>query len=214
MTLRACPASIRPQVTRSPARASTRRASSGGQLGGELGGGRHQVGGQVRAGGVPAGAVEGDLQPVAGRGDRAGPQPDPADVDPRVAVHGEDPAHAVQDPGLDGVERAAGQDLLGGLEQQPHRARQQPLPVELGQHQPGAEHDSWCARRARRRARGPGTVERYGDALLVSGMGRASMSARSASMRPVAVPGADVADQSGAAGQHAWAAGRPAPAGP
>src|SRR5690606_13178111 len=44
-------------------------ADQGGHVGDDPGGGGDQVGGQVRAGGVPAGAVEGDLQTVARRGD-------------------------------------------------------------------------------------------------------------------------------------------------
>lgn len=55
---------------------------------GDPGGGGDHVGGQVRAGGVAAGAVQLDLQPVAGRGDRSRTEPDPAGVDARVAVDG------------------------------------------------------------------------------------------------------------------------------
>ena len=112
-----------------------------GHVGDHAGGRRDQVGGEVRAGGVAAGPVQGDLQPVAGGGDRALAQTDPARVDPGVAVHGDDPADAVQRAVLDGVGGAAGQHLLGGLEDQPHRARQQALAVQLGQDQPGAEDD-------------------------------------------------------------------------
>ncbi len=83
--------------------------------------GRH-VGGQVRAGGVPARAVQPDLDVVRRRRHRAGAQADPTHVDRGVAVHGEDPLQPVDAAGGDDVERAAGHDLLGGLEDQSHPA--------------------------------------------------------------------------------------------
>lgn len=111
----------------------------GGDVGGDPGGGGDEVGGEVRAGGVAAGAVEGDLEAVAGGGDGAHPEADLPGVDPGVAVDGDDPADALQDPGLDRVGGTAGQDLLGGLEDQPHGVRQEALAVELGEDQSGAE---------------------------------------------------------------------------
>src|SRR5439155_194848 len=75
------------------------------------------------------------------RGDRAGPQSDPAGVDARVAVDGEDAFDTVQDAGFDGVGGAAGQDLLGGLEEQAYGAGQPALAGELRQDQSGAEDD-------------------------------------------------------------------------
>lgn len=56
-------------------------------------------------------------------------------------MHRDDPAHTVQDTGFDGVGGSAGQHLLGGLEQQPHGAGQQALPVEVGEDQARAEDD-------------------------------------------------------------------------
>ncbi|RPK92834.1 hypothetical protein EES46_07905 [Streptomyces sp. ADI98-10] len=111
-----------------------------GHVDGDPGGGGDKVGGQVRPGGVPAGSVERDLQPVAGRGDGPDPQPDPPDVHLRVAVHADDPPDAFQHPGRDRVDRTAGEDLLGGLEDQPHGVGQQPLPVEPGEHESRPEH--------------------------------------------------------------------------
>ena len=70
---------------------------------------------------MPAAAVQrhGDL--VAGRGQRALAQPDLADVEAGVAVHGEHGVHAVERARGDGVVGAAGHDLLGGLEDAAHR---------------------------------------------------------------------------------------------
>lgn len=61
-------------------------------------------------------------------------------VDARVAVHGEDPADALERAVGDDVGSAAGQHLLGGLEDQPDRTGQQALAVQFGEHQAGAEH--------------------------------------------------------------------------
>ena len=82
----------------------------------------HQVGRQVRPGGVPARPEDPQLDHVRCRGDRAGLQPDPPDLQPRIAVQGEQPAHAVQPAGGDDVVRPAGKDLLGRLEDQPDPA--------------------------------------------------------------------------------------------
>ena len=57
---------------------------------------------------------------VARRGQRALAQPDLADVEAGVAVHGEHGIHAVERPRGDGLVRAAGDDLLGGLEDAAH----------------------------------------------------------------------------------------------
>ena len=64
----------------------------GRQLGDELGQREGEVLGQVRPAGVAAAPGQPDLEAVGGTGDRALAQPDPADVDGRVAVQAEDPA--------------------------------------------------------------------------------------------------------------------------
>ena len=96
ITLVARPASTRPQTTLTPARGSSRRDSTAGQLGDELGQGEGEVLGEVGAAGVAAAAGEPDRQAVGGAGDRALAQADVADVDGRVAVEAEDPADVVE----------------------------------------------------------------------------------------------------------------------
>ena len=78
---------------------------------------------------------------VGGRRDGPGHQPDHPGVEPRVAMDAEDAVDTGQSAGSDHVERAARHDLLGRLEDQPHPAGQQALPVQVGEHQTGAEHD-------------------------------------------------------------------------
>ncbi|GAA3129930.1 hypothetical protein GCM10017687_51570 [Streptomyces echinatus] len=56
-------------------------------------------------------------------------------------MHGEDPVDALEHAVRDGVQGTAGQHLLGGLEEQPHRAGQQALGVQVGEDQSGAEDD-------------------------------------------------------------------------
>ncbi len=126
-----------------------------GDVDGDPGGGGDQVGGQVRAGGVPAGAVERDLQAVAGAGDRPVPQPDPPGLHPGVAVHGEDPADPGQRPRprwRPGRRRAApprraGRAAAPGGAAGPWRAGRRGRARCRGRR--------WCARRDRRRAPGP-----------------------------------------------------------
>ena len=59
----------------------------------------------------------------------------------RVAVQREDLRHVVQAAGLDDLQRAAGQDLLGRLEDQPDPAVQLAAVGELGQQHADAEQD-------------------------------------------------------------------------
>ncbi len=84
----------------------------------------HQVAGQMRPRRVPAVRLQRDLDLIGRRRDRARPHRDLADRQPRVAVQREDPRHARQRTGRDRVDRAAGHQLLGGLEDQPHTDRQ------------------------------------------------------------------------------------------
>ena len=93
----------------------------GRHVGDDLREGVGEVLGELRARGVPAAAVQRDGDVVAGRGQRALAQPDLADVEAGVAVHGEHGVHAVERPRGDGVVRPAGDDLLGGLEDAAHR---------------------------------------------------------------------------------------------
>ena len=116
----------------------------------------HQIAGQVRPRGVAARRVQRDLDLVGRRGDRPRRDRDPADLQPRIAVQREDPRHPGQRAGGDRVDGAAGHQLLGGLEHQPHADRQ------LGhrrQRQRRRRAAPRCARRGRRRARRSGTVE-------------------------------------------------------
>src|SRR5690606_23491455 len=68
----------------------------GWQLGGDGAERVDQVLGEVGPGSMTAGTAHHDLHRIGGGGDRAGLQPDVADVDARVAVQGEDRVHAVQ----------------------------------------------------------------------------------------------------------------------
>ena len=80
----------------------------------------HQISGQMRSRRVPARRVQGDLELIGGRGDRPGPDRDLADRQPRIAVQREDARHPRQRARRDGVDRTAGHQLLGRLEDQPH----------------------------------------------------------------------------------------------
>ena len=115
--------------------------------------GVHQVGGQVRAGGVAARAGEGDLDRVGGRGERAGAHADQAGRQLRVAVQRVDRGDVLERTGRDHLGRAGRHALLGRLEDQPDPAGQLAL---LGPAGPGPGRGRaarWCARRGRRRAR-------------------------------------------------------------
>ena len=89
--------------------------------------------------GVAAAAGEPDLELVGRAGDRALADADLAEVEGRVAVQAEDLLDLVERVELDQRRRAAGHDLLGGLEQQPHAAGQLAAAVHLGQREAGAD---------------------------------------------------------------------------
>ena len=65
--------------------------------------------------------------------------PDLAEVEGRVAVEAEDLVDLVEGAELDQRGRAAGHDLLGGLEQQAYAAGQLAAAVHLGQGEAGAD---------------------------------------------------------------------------
>ncbi len=88
-------------------------------------------------GGVPTRPGEGDVDLVAGGGDRADPQADRAGVDARVAVQGEDLLDPVEPARRHHRECAAGHRLLSGLEDQSHAPGQR-AGCELGR---GAQQD-------------------------------------------------------------------------
>ena len=144
----------------------------------------HQVAGQMRPRGVPARRVQRDLDLVGRRGDRPGPHRDPADRQPRIAVQREDPRHPGQRARGDRVDRAAGHQLLGGLEDQPHPDRQF---GHRRQRQRGARAGPRCARRGRRRARrwapATRTASRCGRPSAVRPCRRATRSAGRARAR-------------------------------
>ena len=139
ITLCAEPARTIPHTTLTPARGSRRRDRIDGQLGDDLGQRVGQVLGQVRARGVAAGAGQGHVEVVGRAGDRALAQADPADVQGRVAVQAEDPLDTVERAQLDQRQRAAGHHLLGGLEEQPDPAGQQPGVVDAAERDRGAD---------------------------------------------------------------------------
>ena len=122
MTFWAPPACTLPHTSAAPARGSSRRDSAAGTLGDHLGQGEGEVLGQVRPGGVPAAAGEGDGDRVGGGGDGALAQ---ADAGRRRRLGSqwtrEDAVDAVEAAVGDDLVRAAGDDLLGRLEDQPHR---------------------------------------------------------------------------------------------
>ena len=115
-----------------------------GERGGQLGRDRaervDEVLGEMGAGGVAARAAHLDPHGIGGGGDRAGLQTHVADVDPGVAVQGEDRVDALQDVLPDQLERAAGVHLLGGLEHQAHAASQRALLGHPHQRVRRAEH--------------------------------------------------------------------------
>jgi hypothetical protein len=160
------------------------------------------VTGQVGAGGVPAGPVEGDFEPVAGGGDGTLPQTDLPGVHLGIAVHGEDLPDTLQHPALDDVGGTSGKDLLGGLEEQPDGPGQLPAPVELGQHEPGAEHDG----RVHVVSAGVRPVGHLGPIRALTLRvrdGQAVDVGAQGEHGALAVPLPDVADEPGSDGEHA-----------
>ena len=184
MTLGAEPARTMPHTTLTPGARVEAAAQDRGQLGDDLAEGEGEVLGQVRARGVAAlagraGRSSASAAPVSGPSrrptrptSRLGSQ-----CRPKIVVD------AVEGAGLDQVQRAAGHDLLGGLEEQPHPAGQQaargaPRPAR-GRRRPGRR----CARRGRRRGRRRARCSLHGS-VVRSSTGSASRSARSATRRP------------------------------
>ena len=104
---------------------------------------------------------------------------DVPDLEARVAVQREDAVDVGQAVGGDDVERAAGLDLLGGLEDQPHASGQ--AVGHRGQREPAPSSTAVCASWPHMWAM-PGTCETHGTSAC-SCSGRASMSARSATVR-------------------------------
>src|SRR3546814_12434595 len=82
----------------------------------------HQVHGELRPGGGPAGAGEVDGDRVGGRGDGADPEADRPGGQLGLAVQAVDHGDVVEPAVGDDVQSAAGQPLLGRLEDQPHAA--------------------------------------------------------------------------------------------
>jgi hypothetical protein len=113
---------------------------SGRQLGHDLAERVHEVGGQVRPGGVPAWPGDPDSDLVAGSRDRPAPDAYLSHVQTRVTVQREDAVHAGDAARGQHVERAA-RDLLGRLEDQPDPAGQCPGLGHPGQEQAGAQQD-------------------------------------------------------------------------
>ncbi len=155
----------------------------------------HQVPGQMRPRRVPALAVQRDLDVVGGRGDRPGAHRDPPDRQPRVTVQREDARHPGQHTGRDRVDRTAGHQLLRRLEDQPHPDRQL---GHRGQRECRAEQHRGVRIVAagvrdvghHRRERRPGPI----------GHRQRVHVGPQCDARPML--GAEVADQTGAAGQH------------
>ena len=125
----------------------------------------HQVGRQVRPGGVAARPEDPQIHHVRGGGDGAGLEPDPAGLQPRIAVQREQSAHPVQRAGGDHIVRAAGKDLLGGLEDQPHPAADVTGPGQRpgGTEQHGEVHVVAAGMRDLRQRRGVGQSGRLRD---------------------------------------------------
>jgi hypothetical protein len=166
----------------------------GGQVGDQPAEGVDQVDGQLRARGVPAGAGEGDVHPVAGRGDGAGAQADAAGRERRVAVQGEGAGGPVQHAGGDHLGRAAGHVSSAGWKTQrtvpgrsPSSARASATPE-----QDGGVHVVPAGVAGVLAGGGVGTS-------LRSASGSASMSARSTT---TGSPEPDLDDQPGAAGSR------------
>ncbi len=78
---------------------------------------------------------------------------------------------AVEHARRDQVDRAAGHDLLGGLEDQPHGPGQPALAVHLGEHETGAERDGGVHVVAERLAEAGLAVERLSGPGLIAELG-------------------------------------------
>ena len=138
---------------------------------------------------MPARPGQVHLDQVGGGGDGPDPDAEPAHLQLGVAVQGVDRADPFQHPVGDHVDRAAGQALLGRLEDQPDPAPQ-PVGV-LGQGEADPEQDGGVHVVAAGVA-DPGDGRAVGHVLLVV-QGQRVQVGPEGHRRPVAV--ADVADQ-------------------
>ncbi len=117
-------------------------------------------------------------------------------------MHGDDPPHSVEHPARDGVGGAAGQDLLGGLEEEAYGPRELALLVQPGQHEAGAEDDGGV----HVVAAGVGAVGRGGAVRAVTLRVRDGQGVDVGAQREHGyggVAGADVTDEAGADGEDA-----------
>ena len=140
------------------------RSHACGQVSDDAGSECDHVDGQLGASGVAARARQGDHGQVGGRGDRAGLEPDGADIEFRLAVQADDRVDPIEAVVGDDIECAARYPLLGGLENEPDRSGE--LVAMVREVERRAQHD----RGVHVVAAGMGNA-RYlapiGDALLV-----------------------------------------------
>ena len=148
----------------------------------------------MRPRGVPTRRGEPQFDEVCGGGQRTFAQPDLADLEPRVAVQPVDPLDAVHRAGGDHVQRAAGHDLLGGLEDQPHAARQ----LRRARQRPRRAQQDRGVRVVPAHVRGAFGL---GGVREAGGLGQ-RQGVHVGAQGDAAVPAADVADDAGARGQH------------
>lgn len=121
-------------------------------------------------------------------------------------MHGDDRADPLQRPALDDVGGAAGQHLLGGLEDQPDGAGQPALLVQVGEDQAGAEDGGGVHVVAAgvgavghgRAVRALGLGVRDGQAVDVGPQGE-----HAGTSVPLLALYADVTDESGSDGEYA-----------
>ena len=170
-----------PRPRDSPARGSTRRDSTAGHVGDDLGPARRpgrRSGAAGRCG--RRGRSAGPATWSADAGDRADPQPDRA----RRRAAGRS-ARRRSGRRRRGRRRRStssappGVSSSAGWKSSRTRPGSGPRPGQLGEHQPGAEHDGGVHVVAAGVRSTPATVERYGTSFS-SGTGSASRSARSA----------------------------------
>ena len=184
MTLCAAPARTIPHTTLTPARGSRRRDRIAGSSVIDLAEREGEVLGQVRARGVAARPAEPDVEAVGGAGERALAEARPGRRRGWGRSAGRRSGRRRRGRPARSAQRAAGHDLLGGLEEQPDPTGEQalrrgPRPRASA----GADEARWCARRGRTRGRprrrcSP-TGPRWGPRP-----GSASRSARSATTGP------------------------------
>ena len=151
------PAWIEPHISDTPLRGSTRRDSTSWAVVASAPSAPMMSCGQLRPGRVPAGPVR--VMCTWSTAEVIGPvlEGQLTDVGPRIAVQRVDLGQVLHHPAVDGVQRAAGADLLGRLEDQPDAAGQQVRSrsrASTSQRRSGSR----CARRARRRDRRRGSA--------------------------------------------------------